>query len=141
MADDNRDVIRRFYKEVLENSNVDFVDDVCMPTFVDHALPPGQGYSADLRGMKTFIRDFVSGVSGISVEVHDIIQQGDIVASRVTLHGTHTGAFLGIPATGKRLTWVSSDWVRFEGGKVAEHWSVDDNLALMQSIGVIPEKL
>lgn len=137
--EDARDLLRRFYKEVMENGNLDAIDGLCAPDFVEHTLPPGTSYDRTRPGLKNMMRDMLAGFSSISIEVHDTIAQGDIVASRVTFHATHTGEFMGIPATNKRVAWDSSDWVRLHDGKAVEHWAVDDNLGFLQQLGVIPQ--
>ena len=67
------------------------------------------------------------------------IAEGDLVAGYETWHGTHTGEFFGIPASGKPVTFKVNDIVRVANGKIVEHWAVTDNLSLMQQIGAIPE--
>jgi predicted ester cyclase len=56
----------------------------------------------------------------------------------MTWQGTQSGEFLGIPPTGKRVTWGVFDMVRVAEGKIAEHWGLMDQLSLMQQLGVIP---
>ena len=55
-----------------------------------------------------------------------MVAEGDLVATYKTFTGTHTGDFLGIPATGKQATIRVMDIVRYRDGRIAEHWSVVD---------------
>ena len=70
--------------------------------------------------------------------VEDMVAEGDKVATRKTFHGTHQGEFMGIPPTGQQVSTGLIDVVRIVDGKVVEHWSMGDNLGLMQQLGVIP---
>jgi predicted ester cyclase len=68
----------------------------------------------------------------------DIIAEGDKVAARYTMRGTHQGEFMGVAPTGNRIEVTGIDIVRFEGGKMVEHWANSDELGMMQQLGVIP---
>ena len=64
--------------------------------------------------------------------------QGDKAAARVTFRGTQRGEFQGIPATGKSFSMAAIGILRFEAGKVVEHWAVLDLLGLLTQLGVAP---
>jgi len=72
------------------------------------------------------------------VTVEDVVAEGDKVARRVTLSGTHKGEYMGIPPTGKQMTMGVITIERIEGGKIAEQWGEADMLGLMQQLGVMP---
>jgi predicted ester cyclase len=71
------------------------------------------------------------------MEIHDMFAAGDRVATRKTIHGTHEGEFMGIPPTGRAVAVDVIDIVRYEDGKLAEHWNVVDQLGLMRQLGVV----
>jgi steroid delta-isomerase-like uncharacterized protein len=71
--------------------------------------------------------------------VEDMVAEGDKVATRKTFHGTHQGEFMGIPPTGQQVSVGLIDIVRIADGKVVEHWSMGDNLGMMQQLGIIVE--
>jgi predicted ester cyclase len=62
----------------------------------------------------------------------------DKVAARIRFRGTHRGEFMGIPATGREVTFASMEMNRVVGGKVAEHWVLIDMLGLLQQLGAAP---
>jgi steroid delta-isomerase-like uncharacterized protein len=68
--------------------------------------------------------------------IEDIVAQGDRAVFRVTLHGTHQGTFMGIPATGKAIQYTAMGMARFRDGKIAEMWMVADFLGLLQQLGM-----
>jgi steroid delta-isomerase-like uncharacterized protein len=90
------------------------------------------------EGVRQIVSAFRRAFPDLTFEVHDVIAEGDKVVARVTIHGTHQGELMGIPPTGKRASVGAIDIMRVEGGKLAEHWGVTDNLAMMQQLGVIP---
>lgn len=71
-------------------------------------------------------------------EIEDIVAQDDKVVFRMTWRGTQTGDFLGIPATGKPVSFEVFDMARVAGGKIAEHWGLPNNLKLLQQLGAVP---
>jgi steroid delta-isomerase-like uncharacterized protein len=79
-----------------------------------------------------------SAVPDAAIEFLDEIAEGDKVVVRWTVHGTHQGVFLGIPPTGKQVTWSGITIYRITDGKVVEERGEEDALGLMQQLGVIP---
>jgi predicted SnoaL-like aldol condensation-catalyzing enzyme len=76
--------------------------------------------------------------SPISPEIHWQVAAGDLVTTYKTYYGTHLGEFLGIPATGKRVSFYTVEAMRVVDGKITEHWGVATLLDLMQQLGVVP---
>jgi steroid delta-isomerase-like uncharacterized protein len=72
------------------------------------------------------------------VTVDDVIAEGDKVVAKNTVTGTHKGDYMGIPATGKSVTYNEIFIARFAGGRIAETWGVVDVLSQMKQLGVIP---
>ena len=68
-----------------------------------------------------------------------MMADGDKVATRKTFYGTHEGEFMGIPPSGRRGSVGLIDIVRIADGRVVEHWSMGDNLGMMQQLGAIPQ--
>jgi steroid delta-isomerase-like uncharacterized protein len=71
----------------------------------------------------------------LTVEIDDIVAEGDRVALRLTIHGTHQGEFLGMPATGRPVSYVSHEFYRVANGLIAEEWICSDTAGLFQQIG------
>lgn len=66
--------------------------------------------------------------------IEDLVAEGDKIACRITARATHRGEFLGVPATGRPVSWVVIDILRFTDGKLAERWGVVDGLTLLQQL-------
>jgi predicted ester cyclase len=131
-TEDNKAFVRRFYEELHSKKNLAAVDDFIDPNIVDHAVPPG--LPGGIEGARQFAGMLLTAFPDHQVTIEDMIAEGDKVVARMTVRGTHQGAFLGIPPTGKHWT----DIIRIAGGKIVEHWNNYDALGLMQQLGVVP---
>jgi steroid delta-isomerase-like uncharacterized protein len=74
----------------------------------------------------------------LHITVEALIAEGDNVVSRNTVTGTHQGEHLGVPPTGKSVTYNEIIIARFADGRIAETWAVVDVLAQMRQLGAIP---
>jgi steroid delta-isomerase-like uncharacterized protein len=137
LAEENKAIVRRFVDEVQSEGNIDTIDELCSPEFVNHSAPPGA--PSNREGVKQVTAMFRQAFPDSNFTVEDMVAEGNKVATRKTFHGTHQGEFLGIPPTGQRVSIELIDIVRIAGGKVVEHWSMGDNLRMMQQLGVIRE--
>jgi steroid delta-isomerase-like uncharacterized protein len=70
----------------------------------------------------------------LEAHIDDIFGAGDRVAVRLTFRGTHAGDFLGVPATGRSVQYVSHEFYRVAGGLIAEEWICADMATLMRQI-------
>ena len=75
----------------------------------------------------------------LQITIEDLIEEGDKVVSRNTVTGTHLGEYMGIPPTGKSVTYNEIFILRFIGGRIAETWGLVDVFSQMKQVGVIPE--
>lgn len=101
VAERNKAVVRRFIEEVQNQKNWDAYDELNAPDFVNLSAPPG--LPNDLEGGKMFLGAFLNAFPDGHVAVDDMIAEGDRVVTKKTFAGTHTGEFMGIAPTGKRV--------------------------------------
>jgi steroid delta-isomerase-like uncharacterized protein len=134
-AEENRALMRRFYEEVLNKGNLGFIDETFAPDYVEHAH---ESPSPDREGLKREMAMLRRAFPDMHVTVEDLVAEGDKAVARTTARGTHTGAFMGIPPTGKVVTISGMDITRFAGGKAVEHWGMNDELSMMQQLGLLP---
>ena len=138
VEDDNKAVLQRIYDEVFNAGKIEVIDEIVSPDVVEHEEMPG--LSADREGVKQFMRAIREAFPDLHVAPQDVIASGDRVVARIRLTGTQRGEFAGIPPTNKPVDVETIDIVRFEGGRIAEHWGITDQLRMMQQLGVIPEE-
>jgi steroid delta-isomerase-like uncharacterized protein len=128
---------REFYEEVVNAGAIDRMDEFLTEDFVDHEDFPG--ISPDREGAKQFFSMMRSAFPDFRMEIDDLLAQGDKVAVRFRMTGTHEGEFMGIAPTHKRIDVNGVDFLRIvDEERAAEHWGVLDAMALMQQLGAIP---
>ncbi len=135
-AEENKAVIRRAYDELWNRRNIDVVDELATGDFLNHAAPPDRRRGR--QGLRDVVRMFEDAFPDFRYEVEDVIAEGEKVAVRDVFRGTHQGNFMGIPATGNRVTMEAIHIFRFVDGRMAEHWVARDDLGMMQQLGVVP---
>ena len=134
-TEQNKAIGRREHEEIESKGNMAVADEILTPNYVLHFAgnPP-----LDREGYKQLLTVFRTAFPDMRVTVEDQTAEGDRVVNRVTMRGTHTGEFQGIPPTGKQVMVSGINIMRIEGGKIVEHWGVLDVLGLMQQLGAIP---
>ncbi len=135
MAENIKDVARRYYDAVLNRGDLDLLDDLAVADYVEHDPLPGQGTGR--QGLKDRVTMLMAAF-GQTFTLEDVIAEGDRVVVRWTGSGNHVGEFMGIPPTGRSFTIAGIDIHRIEGDQMAEHWHVVDQLSLLQQLGLIP---
>jgi predicted ester cyclase len=82
---------------------------------------------------------FRQAFSNVSFEIGETVSEGDLIAYSLAFSGTHSGDFMGIPPTGKRITMSETHIERIQDGKIVLHSGNIDMLGLMQQLGAFPE--
>ncbi|HZL53627.1 MAG TPA: ester cyclase [Terracidiphilus sp.] len=135
-AEANKALVRRFYEEI-DKGNLDILDELVAPDYLDHNPPPFPGLHAGLDGLKLAFRIFREATPGHH-QIEDQIAEGDKVVTRLTSYGKHEGDLPGAPRTGNDLKMTSITIHRIANGKLVEKWAEKDVLGFLQQIGVIP---
>ena len=136
MSERNKTLVRRIIDEAWNRGDLAIVDEVFAPDYTEHNPRPGQEPGID--GYKGGITMLRVAFPDLSLELHELPAKGDRTAVRYTLHGTHEGELMGLPASGYRVASDGMVFARFENGKVVERWGVQDMLTLLQQIGAFP---
>lgn len=126
--------LNRRFAEVFASGDVDALDELVAPDFVEHSPAPGQG--PGLQGLKNWLRDTGAAFSDARYVIEDEIVEGDRMAIRSTFSGRHTGTYLGVPATNESFSIQGIDIVRVRDGRAVEHWGVFDALGMLQQLGI-----
>lgn len=131
-----RELLRRYLSEVWDAGDVEAVRRFAGPGFRRHlspTLPP-----LDLDGQLTRLRGIRQAFPDIAVALEDVVAEGDRIAFRSTLTGTHQGEFAGIPATGQRVAVTLVDVIRVDDGLIAEQWGGPDVFDMLRQVGARP---
>jgi len=133
-AEDLKKLNNHFYDEVCRRRHLEAVDELLTEDFVEHTPAPGQ--ATDRQGAKDFIGQMLQAFPDLNFEVENQIAEGDTVAAVGTMTGTHNSDFLGVPATGRRVSVAVMDTGRVREGRFTDHWGLVDVSELMAQLGV-----
>jgi len=129
---------RRFFEEWNKGkaAAMKAIDEMCAANVVWHDVG-----GRDIRGLKDFKKsmgEFYDAFPDNHFTIDDMFAEGDKVAVRYKVTGTHKGEYMGIPPTNKKVTLWAIEIDRSVGGKLAEGWIMFDTLGFMQQLGVVP---
>jgi steroid delta-isomerase-like uncharacterized protein len=130
----NKAVVSRFV-EFINTGNLAIADEVVAPDYLERDPFPGQQPGRD--GLKAVILMTRAAFPDLEWVMEDMVAEGDTVASRFTWRGTHRGAFLGVPPTGKRVTLTGMVFDHVVGGKMVESQLFMNTLSLLTQLGAI----
>ena len=137
MSEANKAVVQS-YIEACNVHDLSRWDQVLAPDYIHHDpnLPGGGQNSRDEH--RQVINLFMTAFPDCRMAIHDQLAEGDKVATRWTFSGTHRAEIMGIPPTGKQISFDSIRIDRVVDGKMVEGWVNFDALGTMQQLGVIP---
>ncbi len=110
--------------DAFNEGDIDTCVALLSPDFVMNVagLPRRHGPDVWRQGVDVIKRGFPD----LHAHIDDVVAAGDQVALRLTFRGTHQGEFLGMPATGRTIEYISHEFYRIEGGMFAEEWICSD---------------
>ena len=136
MAQRNGTLAARYFTEVMNEGKLEVVDEIASPDFTLH-IPTIPEPIRGRQGLKQFAIRVRNGLPDVHFTLERQVVDGDIVAVRWTLTGTHLGEFLGVMPTGRRVTDVGADLFRIADGQILEIRIIENDLALMQQLGIL----
>ena len=131
-AEDNKALVRRVLAEVRDGWSVDVIERFFTVDYQRHLTPTGPHLTREeQRERASRLR---AAFPDAQATLEDIVAEGDRVAYRLTIRGTHRGAFLGVAPTGRRVAVSLFAIVRVEHGKLAEEWGGLDQVDLLRQL-------
>jgi predicted ester cyclase len=125
--------MRRILDEAFSKGDVDVLDELMTPDFVNHNAPPGM--DTGVEGVKKVIRVERTGFPDFKAEIIRDFEDGDYVIQHVKVSGTHLGPVFGVPATGRTVTWNEIHIAKVRDGRCSDHWACNDLHSLLIQIG------
>ena len=113
-----KDIVVNFFEVGYTNHNYDFIMKCVAENYIDHS-PASARSNADAVGILKIVAE---QFSDMTVTVLDVFVEGCMVATRILYDGIHTGTCMGIPATGKHITFEALENFKVENGKITESW-------------------
>jgi predicted ester cyclase len=132
-SEENKAVVRACFENA-SRGNFDALDEIVAP---DYVLHPEEVRGAD--GLKEMVEGYRTALSGLRVTIDQQFTEGDHVATRFTIRGTHDGDLMGTPPTGREVAFTGITVSRCEGGRIVEEWEITDTVSLLGQIGALPE--
>jgi len=132
-TEQSKDFMRRFLVASIANDSTAFID-LMAPDFVAHVPGGPKNREGFIQHMDLFKVAF----NDMQISVLDVISDGEKSVARTTWRGTHNGDFMGSPPTGRRIEIEAFIVERLKDGKSVEHWSLFDQLTMMQQLGLVP---
>jgi steroid delta-isomerase-like uncharacterized protein len=127
---------RRYFNEVWNQGNVDVLDELLAPDYVNHTPSIGTPPRGP-DGLKPIVLAMRRAFPDLHFSIEDVVAAGDAVAIRTTMTGTHHGDLFGTPPTHRRVRVNQIQIERVQDGRIVEHWRVTDELTLMKQLGVV----
>lgn len=129
------DVIHRLIEDVYGEGKVELIDELIHEDYVEHPMP--EGFSPDREGLKSFVQALHAALSDVHAKAERVLVDDDQLAFRWRITGTHSGEFLGIPASGNHIETTGNDVAVMREGKLVERWCEQDMLSLLTQFGAI----
>ena len=127
---------RRVMEEGFGRGDLDAVDAVVCAEYQEHERGPGLNLGR--TGLKELIERLRAAFPDLRATVVDVVGSGEKMCFRVRYEGTQDGEMLGVPPTGRMVTWESIDIVRFDAdGALVEHWGLLDRLGVLEQLGAL----
>jgi len=122
-TEENKTLVRQFFEERWNHGNLAVYDEMLAP-------------SLDIKGAKEWARSMYATFGNIELTILDLLAEGDQVAVHWRVAATHQGDYLGVPATGKPVTYQGIALLRVADGKIVEDLAYWDNLSILEQLGV-----
>jgi len=123
---------RLVYDEILNNGKIEIFDEICSPDFVKHSIEPGKTYG--IEGSKQSVLMLRKAFPDIKYTIEDMFGEDDKLVARWSATATHLGDFMGIPPTGKQVSFSGIEIIRMLNGKAVEEWEELNIAGLMQQL-------
>jgi serine phosphatase RsbU (regulator of sigma subunit)/predicted ester cyclase len=131
-AEENKAIARRFLEETMAKGNLDVIDELAAPDFVDRTLLPGQGPTRE--DFKRSVAEALDTTPITSFTIEEQIAEGDTVVTKYRHSSVQRREVMGIPPTEEEKT-VSGIYIhRISGGKITEEWGIIDAILAMESL-------
>lgn len=133
----NADATRRYYEALWNQKDRSVIPEWISPTYVGHFTRRSEPVLG-VEGFAEFAEELLGAFPDLHASIEDMVAEGDRVASRVRLTGTHSGGLEGYGATGARIEAGFLAIERYSEGRCVEEWVYSDDLGIARQIGALP---
>ncbi len=139
---ENKKIVRRFIDEMWNHRKLQVADELFAGNCVTHQLRSGEDSAGVPRSPDSVKREaaaWLTGFPDLEFVLEQMLAAGDRVMSYCTMRGTHSGAWMGIGPTGRKVSIPIITIHRIKDGKIAEDWVLVGSLILFQQLGLVPQ--
>lgn len=133
-VEENKNLVRRYFA-ALDRQRLDEVGALFAP---EYRLRFDGNPELNREGALGLFGMFFGAFPDVRHELLDLVGEGDRVAARLTVRGTHRGDLMGIPPTGTSVAFGAMNFFRLADGAIAEHWAATDMLGPLRQLGAVP---
>lgn len=133
----NKALVRRMHVEPLEQRRSSVFDELVTDDYVDADAESADERVPGPEGIKRVNERFLHAFSEIHVTIEDQVAEGNKVVTRWSTEATHSGQFMGIPPTGKRVRTTGIGVHLIRDGRIAAEWGASDELGLLSQLGAV----
>ncbi|HUR82128.1 MAG TPA: ester cyclase [Thermoanaerobaculia bacterium] len=132
MSETNKELVRKFVDEAQSRGNFGVIDEMVADDFIDHS--PFPGVPPTREGLHILFGYLRGAFPDLRVTIHEQVAEAEKVVTRKTFEGTHGGEFMGIPSSGRPVSFEVIDILTVRDGRLAEHRVVFDSGAIRQQL-------
>lgn len=133
---DRKAAVLRWFDELFNRGRLEAIDELFAPGAVIYE----SGIKRAPKMLRAVYTSSVEGIPDMRIEVDELIAEDSRIMARWTLRGTHTGDYMGIPASGRAVSMIGVSIFHFDGDRVAECWDVEDTFAMLRQMGAFAQK-
>ena len=137
MSTANKQLVTQMVDVVQNQHQLDRMPDFFAPNFINHLDHAPESPLTSIEKAQQLFAQMFAAFPDMQVTIEHQVAEGDLVMTHKNFAGTHRGSFMGVPPTGKQISFAVIDILRVEEGKIVAHWAIQDRLALMQQLGLV----
>lgn len=138
MAEDNAQFMYRWFEEVWNKGNEDMIEEMFAEDGIANGLNDAEGNPVrGHAGFRSLQRAFRCAYPDLKITIEDSISEGDKIALRCRVTGTHTGDGLGLAPTDQPVEFTGLAIARIKDGKIVEAWNEFDFLKMYSQVGAL----
>jgi steroid delta-isomerase-like uncharacterized protein len=135
--DRHKRLVRRFYDEIWNHADLSAVPEILAP---DVTFRGSLGSATvGLRAFVQYVRSVTGALDDYRCDIADLVAEADRVVARMTFSGIHRGPLLGVPASGRRVSWDGAAFFTIADGRVVDLWVLGDLAGLRAQLDAVAD--
>jgi steroid delta-isomerase-like uncharacterized protein len=135
MLEQNKHIARQFIT-AFAAADTRTLERIVAEHMVDHNIAPGQKQGR--RGVLDAVAMFRVAFPDLKMTIESLVADEERVSVTGKMSGTHRGALMGVPPTGKSASFAYMDLYAIAHGQIVEVWHVEDLAGMMRQLGLLP---